>query len=87
AQQLQANRSTVVAAYEVLISLGVVARHIGSGSGENTDIWGGSHKRIPNSGRYVEEGSLLPNEPRVQHIRTETQKDYLINFASGELTP
>lgn len=52
----------------------------------NTDIWGVSHKRIPNWGRYVEDGSFLPNVPLVQQIRTETQKDDLINLASGELS-
>lgn len=87
AQKLQVNRSTVVAAYEELKSLGVVERQKGSGTRVNTDIWGVSHKRIPNWGRYVEDGSFLPNVPLVQQIRTETQKDDLINLASGELSP
>ncbi|WP_144512870.1 PLP-dependent aminotransferase family protein [Bacillus mycoides] len=86
AQNLQVNRSTVVAAYEELKSLGVVERKKGSGTRVNTDIWGVSHKRIPNWGRYVEDGSFLPNVPLVQQIRTETQKDDLINLASGELS-
>ncbi|MBL3199741.1 PLP-dependent aminotransferase family protein, partial [Klebsiella pneumoniae] len=30
---------------------------------------------------------FLPNVPLVQQIRTETQKDDLINLASGELSP
>ena len=86
AENLQVNRSTVVAAYEELKSLGVVERKKGSGTRVNTDIWGVSHKRIPNWGRYVEDGSFLPNVPLVQQIRTETQKDDLINLASGELS-
>ena len=87
AKELQVNRSTIVAAYEELKSLGVVERQKGSGTRVNTDIWGVSHKRIPNWGRYVEDGSFLPNVPLVQQIRTETQKDDLINLASGELSP
>ncbi|MDQ0242587.1 DNA-binding transcriptional MocR family regulator [Bacillus fengqiuensis] len=87
AQELQVNRSTVVAAYEELQSLGIVERKKGSGTRISTDIWGISHKRIPNWGRYVEDGSFLPNLPLVQRIRTETQKRELINLASGELAP
>ncbi|KFN03698.1 PLP-dependent aminotransferase family protein [Bacillus clarus] len=86
ANELQVNRSTIVAAYEELKSLGVVERKKGSGTHVNTDIWGVSRKRIPNWGRYVEDGSFLPNLPLVQQIRTETQKDDLINLASGELS-
>lgn len=87
AQEMQVNRSTVVAAYEELQSLGIVERKKGSGTRISTDIWGISHKRIPNWGRYVEDGSFLPNLPLVQRIRTETQKRELINLASGELAP
>ncbi len=87
AQELQVNRSTVVAAYEELQSLGIVERKKGSGTRISTDIWGISHKRIPNWGRYVEDGSFLPNLPLIQRIRKETQKNDLINLASGELAP
>ncbi|HWO97846.1 MAG TPA: PLP-dependent aminotransferase family protein [Bacillus sp. (in: firmicutes)] len=87
AAELQVNRSTVVAAYEELQSLGIVERKKGSGTRVSTDIWGISHKRIPNWGRYVEDGSFLPNLPLVQRIRTEVQKNDLINLASGELAP
>lgn len=87
ASELQVNRSTVVAAYEELQSLGIVERKKGSGTRISTDIWGISHKRIPNWGRYVEDGSFLPNLPLVQRIRTEIQKNDLINLASGELAP
>ncbi|HBZ10500.1 MAG TPA: PLP-dependent aminotransferase family protein [Bacillus bacterium] len=87
AKKLNVNRSTVVAAYNELESIGLVERKIGSGTHINTDIWGISHKRIPNWGRYVEDGSFLPNLPLVQKIRTETQKNALINLASGELAP
>ncbi|WP_175638411.1 MocR-like pyridoxine biosynthesis transcription factor PdxR [Metabacillus schmidteae] len=86
AKELQVNRSTVVAAYEELQSLGIVSRRKGSGTRVSTDIWGVSHKRIPNWGRYVEDGSFLPNLPVVQRIRMETEKKDLINLASGELT-
>ncbi|MEM1504609.1 PLP-dependent aminotransferase family protein [Domibacillus sp. 8LH] len=86
ASELQVNRSTVVAAYEELQSLGVVERKKGSGTRVSTNIWGVAHKRVPNWGRYVEDGSFLPNLPMVQRIRTETYKNDLINLASGELT-
>jgi DNA-binding transcriptional regulator YhcF (GntR family) len=48
AEELQVNRSTVVAAYEELQSLGIVERKKGSGTRVSTDIWGLEHKRIPN---------------------------------------
>lgn len=86
AETLQVNRSTVVAAYEELQSLGVVERKKGSGTRVSTDIWGLAHKRIPNWGRYLEDGSFLPNLPVVQKIRMKTQEQDLINMASGELS-
>ncbi|OMP68366.1 MocR-like pyridoxine biosynthesis transcription factor PdxR [Domibacillus epiphyticus] len=87
AKELGVNRSTVVAAYEELKSLGIVERKKGSGTRISTDIWGISHKRIPNWGRYMEDGSFLPNLPLVQRIRTENQKRNIINLSSGELSP
>lgn len=86
AKELDVNRSTIVAAYEELQSLGIVERKKGSGTRVSTDIWGISRKRIPNWGRYVEDGSFLPNLPLVQRIRSEVQKNDLINLASGELS-
>lgn len=86
AGELQVNRSTIVAAYEELQALGIVERKKGSGTRVSTDIWGIAHKRIPNWGRYVEDGSFLPNLPLVQRLRTEIYKTNLINLASGELT-
>lgn len=85
AKKIKVNRSTVVAAYDELQSIGLVVKKKGSGTYINTDIWGISHKRVPNWGRYVEDGSFLPNLPLVQKIRTETQKNERINLASGEL--
>jgi GntR family transcriptional regulator, regulator for abcA and norABC len=87
AEELQVNRSTVIAAYEELQSLGIVERKKGSGTRVSTDIWGLEHKRVPNWGRYLEGGSFLPNLPLVQRIRQETQENDLINLASGELSP
>ncbi|MEH7304065.1 PLP-dependent aminotransferase family protein [Neobacillus drentensis] len=87
AEELQVNRSTVVAAYEELQSLGIVERIKGSGTRVSTDIWGLEHRRIPNWSRYLERGSFLPNLPVVQKIRKETQGNDLINMASGELSP
>ncbi|KKI92411.1 GntR family transcriptional regulator [Bacillus sp. SA1-12] len=87
AKELNVNRSTVVSAYEELQSLGIVERKKGSGTSVSTDIWGISHKRIPNWGRYVEDGSFLPSLPLVQRIRSEIQNNHLVNLASGELSP
>ncbi len=87
AKEIGVNRSTVVAAYDELQSLGIVERKKGSGTRISTNIWGISHKRIPNWGRYMEDGSFLPNLPLVQRIRTENQNRHLINLSSGELSP
>ncbi|MEH7075843.1 PLP-dependent aminotransferase family protein [Neobacillus drentensis] len=87
AEELQVNRSTVIAAYEELQSLGIVERKKGSGTRVSTDIWGLEHRRIPNWSRYLERGSFLPNLPLVQRIRKETQEPDMINMASGELSP
>lgn len=86
AKDLEVNRSTVVSAYDLLQSLGIVERKKGSGTRISTDIWGVSHKRIPNWGRYMEDGSFLPNLPFVQRIRTEIGKNNIINLSSGELS-
>lgn len=87
AKELGVNRSTIVAAYDELQSLGIVERKKGSGTRISTDIWGVSHKRIPNWGRYMEDGSFLPNLPFVQRIRTEIRRNDVINLSSGELSP
>ena len=88
AEKLGVNRSTIIAAYEELESTGIVSRKKGSGTRVSSDIWGISHKRIPNWGRYVEYGSFLPNLPLVQLIRKETQEESdIINLSSGELSP
>ncbi|KGA96986.1 GntR family transcriptional regulator [Alkalihalobacillus alcalophilus ATCC 27647 = CGMCC 1.3604] len=87
ATQLQVNRSTIKSAYEELEALGIVERVKGSGTKVSSNIWGISHKRIPNWGRYVEDGSFLPNIPMVQKIRTITQEPNIVNLASGELSP
>ena len=85
AKNLQINRSTVVTAYDELEAVGLIVRKIGSGTYINTDIWGLTHKRVPNWGRYVEDGSFLPNLPLVQKLRNETEQKGMINLSSGEL--
>jgi len=88
ASELKVNRTTIVAAYEELKSTGIVERKKGSGTHVSMDIWGGeSHRRIPNWGKYVEDGSFLPNSPMTQEIRIGTQKNNFIDLASGELSP
>lgn len=86
AKQLQINRSTVVTAYDELEAIGLIVRKKGSGTYINTDIWGLTHKRVPNWGRYAEDGSFLPNLPLVQRLRKETAQKGMINLSSGELS-
>lgn len=86
AKKLQINRSTVVTAYDELEAIGLIVRKKGSGTYINTDIWGLTHKRVPNWGRYVEDGSFLPNLPLVQRLRNETEQKGMINLSSGELS-
>ncbi|MFK2825918.1 PLP-dependent aminotransferase family protein [Bacillus sp. B190/17] len=86
AKELKVNRSTVTAAYEELRAAGIVTRREGSGTHVSADIWGLSKKRTPNWNRYVEFGSLLPNDPLARRIRKETWEKDIINFATGELS-
>ena len=86
AKKLKINRSTVVTAYGELEAIGLIVRKKGSGTYINTDIWGLTHKRVPNWGRYVEDGSFLPNLPLVQKLRNETEQKGMINLSSGELS-
>lgn len=86
ARLFSVNRSTVVAAYDELESLGLVDRIKGSGTRVSGDIWGLLNKRIPNWNKYVEDGSFLPNVPIVQKLRQQTHESDLINFVSGELS-
>lgn len=87
AGKLNINRSTVVTAYDELEALGLVIRKKGSGTFVNTDIWGIAQKRVPNWGRYVEDGTFHPNLPLVQKLRSKTQENKIINLSSGELSP
>jgi DNA-binding transcriptional MocR family regulator len=85
AKELGVNRGTVVTAYDVLYSNGMIERIKGSGTKVLSDVWGLTRSRIPNWDLYVERGSFLPNLPLFQHIRKEIHGKDLINFASGEL--
>lgn len=85
AKELGVNRGTVVTAYDVLYSNGMIDRIKGSGTKVLSDVWGLTRSRIPNWDLYVERGSFLPNLPLFQHIREEIHGKELINFASGEL--
>lgn len=85
AKEFEVNRGTVVIAYDVLYSTGMIERVKGSGTKVHSDVWGLTRSRIPNWDLYVERGSFLPNLPLFQHIRGEIFEKDLINFASGEL--
>jgi DNA-binding transcriptional MocR family regulator len=86
ASKYSVNRSTIVAAYDELQSLGLVQRRKGSGTKVSSDIWGLLNKRIPNWNQYVEVGSFLPNDPIVQRLREQTKDNRIINLMSGELS-
>lgn len=85
AKEFDINRGTVVTAYDVLYSHGMIERIKGSGTKVHSDVWGLTRSRIPNWDLYIERGSFLPNLPLFQHIREEIHGKDLINFASGEL--
>lgn len=86
ANELNINRSTVVAAFDELESDGLIERKRGSGTTISKDIWGMTKKRVPSWNRYIEAGSFLPNLPVMQRIRKEMAAHNLINLASGELS-
>lgn len=86
AKELNINRSTVISAYDVLESNGLIQRNRGSGTTISKDIWGITKKRIPSWNRYIEAGAFLPNLPVTQRIRKEAVEQKLINLASGELS-
>jgi GntR family transcriptional regulator, regulator for abcA and norABC len=85
AKDLEVNRATIVTAYDVLYSNGMIERIKGSGTRVHSDVWGLTRSRVPNWDLYVERGSFLPNLPLFQQIRDEVLEKDLINFASGEL--
>ncbi len=86
AEQLGVNRSTVVLAFSVLRSLGIIESRTGSGTRVSTTKWGATPKHTPNWSRFAEGGSFLPNLPFMRRIREALQQHpALINFASGEL--
>ncbi|MCM3601653.1 PLP-dependent aminotransferase family protein [Robertmurraya korlensis] len=85
AKELEVNRATIVTAYDVLYSNGMIERIKGSGTRVHSDVWGLTRSRVPNWDLYVERGSFLPNLPLFQQIRSEVLEKDLINFASGEL--
>lgn len=85
AKELEVNRATIVTAYDVLYSNGMIERIKGSGTRVHSDVWGLTRSRVPNWDLYVERGSFLPNLPLFQQIRDEVLEKNLINFASGEL--
>ncbi|MCD9025542.1 PLP-dependent aminotransferase family protein [Cohnella silvisoli] len=88
AQELDVNRSTIVAAYDQLRSLGLVNRIKGFGTvvtlAATVD---GDIKRVPNWDEYVKGGFLHLNNPMTRQIHKSVGSDKpYINFAIGELS-
>ncbi|REE91638.1 regulatory GntR family protein [Paenibacillus taihuensis] len=87
AEQLGVNRSTVILAFDVLRSLGIIESRTGSGTRVSTSMWGATPKHTPNWSRYAEGGNFLPNLPFLRKIRDAlSQNPSLIDFASAELS-
>lgn len=87
AERLGVNRSTVVAAYDELRSIGLVESRTGSGTRVNEIRRGTLSLHAPDWGRYAEDGSFLPNLPYMRKIREAVARDSsLIDLASGELS-
>ncbi|OCT13905.1 GntR family transcriptional regulator [Paenibacillus pectinilyticus] len=88
ADELRVNRSTVVAAYEELRSLGILVSSKGSGTLVTNYNKGNAASLTPNWKEYVNGGNFLPNLPFIRRIREELRKKTdMIDFASGELSP
>ncbi|MFC5528255.1 PLP-dependent aminotransferase family protein [Cohnella yongneupensis] len=87
AEQLGVNRSTIIAAFAELRSLGIIESRTGSGTRVNKTKWGATPKHTPNWRRFAEGGNFLPNLPFLRRIREALiQNPTLIDFASGELS-
>jgi GntR family transcriptional regulator of abcA and norABC len=88
AHELDVNRSTIIAAYDQLNSLGLVNRIKGYGTVVTLAATvEGDIKRVPNWDEYVKGGFLHLNNPITRQIHKSVGSDKpYINFAIGELS-
>lgn len=88
AERLGVNRSTVIMAYDELLSTGLIESKVGSGRRVSMTKWGIQPVSTPNWRQYTEGGTFLPNLALIRRIREvgRTQPG-IIDMASGELSP
>lgn len=81
ATQLGVNRSTVVAAYDELMSMGLVSREQGSGTFVRGDLWG----LTPDWQRYISGAAFGPTLPLLRQVRQARSSPHCIDLSEGVL--
>ncbi|MCQ2010899.1 PLP-dependent aminotransferase family protein [Sporolactobacillus sp. STSJ-5] len=84
--QIGVNRTTVVHAYDLLRSCGIVTSVKGSGTCVAQEQWGVRPLHLPNWQDYANGGTFLPTLPIVQRLAEAKQQKLGINLSSSELT-
>lgn len=82
AAELGVNRSTVVAAYDELMALGLVSRRHGSGTFVQADLWG----LTPDWQQYIAGAAFAPIRPWLQRIRQASLSPNIIDLSDGVLS-
>jgi GntR family transcriptional regulator of abcA and norABC len=85
ANDLNVNRSTVVAAYDELRTSGLIFSK--KGSGTRVSPFTSGKERLPNWNQYMDTGTFLPNIRMIRRILEETHHKNLLDLATGELSP
>ncbi|MET1248865.1 PLP-dependent aminotransferase family protein [Sporolactobacillus sp. STCC-11] len=86
AEQLGVNRTTVVHAYDLLRSAGVIQSARGSGTRVAQEQWGVRPLRLPNWQAYANGGSFLPTLPISRRLAEVRQLNTCIDLSTSELT-
>ncbi|WP_424769211.1 PLP-dependent aminotransferase family protein [Paenibacillus sp. sgz302251] len=87
AEELQVNRSTVIAAYDELHAANLVKRVKGIGTLVNTEGWLDENRRLPDWEQYAKNGFFQLNNPINRQIYEVMQSENdIINLAVGELS-
>lgn len=82
AAELGVNRSTVVAAYDELMALGLVSRQQGSGTFVQADLWG----LTPDWQQYIAGAAFAPIRPLLQRISQATMSPHIVDLSDGVLS-
>lgn len=86
AEQLGVNRTTVVHAYDLLRSAGIIQSARGSGTRVAQEQWGVRPLRLPNWQDYANGGSFLPTLPISVRLTEVRQLKKCIDLSTSELT-